>query len=721
MAETSSGSGGGQAIECVKMKIGSFVDPERLLRLEAAVRTVTKIMTRTTILLKAWYLRQDGVVEITDELLSMCFSIVQGESRTVRASRDDDGKLQYSSKAEARKELFVDLKNVYDTAIKMHCEPSYLSNDLSLSKILLESASQLKTNFKTNVVSHFDKYVRCLVYEELFDMSLRGAELKEHKKVLANVVNHLMYGDECPLGHVEWVKSNAFRVPHCPDASKRDSHIDRHPWVYMRSMVDIVAYLEGKRKSNDVKRKPLPSPFVLCRSAIPRNIRLATGGLVQLMMDPEDVDKFVKFYREHTGNAITMRSKADLCADFSKVHGREPLNDAEEATFQTWKWRYILSFESKRAKRVLSHKRRDGEWRFFNTAFTDGVSIAFCVTPASQLRVMDMQAKAKRRAAAKVAARESKNAGEFESTAAINLQLHKVVSLDPGKGNLATLSDGTRIAKFTSRERDHVVGEHGMRRTRAAIIDNTFDEEGKSVAEVQELMKGGNSRSCEVETFDTYVRLRLKYESFLESCYARAVFRNHRFRSYCRRKSWTDMTIDAIDAKFSGPCRSEPHAWMRKNAINDPVYKRIISEARKDTHKQLVIAYGNWGRSTTLRGNKPTPGIGLRRAIHKRIPTYTQCEHYTSQVCPCCHHRCVDNAVLLESHRRVHEKHSLLVCQDHACECRFFQRDVLASVNILYKAHHMIMFGSTPPAFVAESTKSKNKRAGARKGKPPGN
>ena len=97
---------------------------------------------------------------------------------------------------------------------------------------------------------------------------------------------------------------------------------------------------------------------------------------------------------------------------------------------------------------------------------------------------------------------------------------------------------------------------------------------------------------------------------------------------------------------------------------------------------KIVVGWGNWGRSPNLKGSAPTPGIGFRRRAQTRFQTVTVDEHFTSQDCPCCGERKLENPKIGKEQV---SKHHLLHCRNEACQCRWWNRNVVGSLNILIR------------------------------------
>jgi uncharacterized protein YbaR (Trm112 family) len=79
------------------------------------------------------------------------------------------------------------------------------------------------------------------------------------------------------------------------------------------------------------------------------------------------------------------------------------------------------------------------------------------------------------------------------------------------------------------------------------------------------------------------------------------------------------------------------------------------------------MLYGNWGCNPNLKNQPPTPGIGLRRQIHRAFQTYTCNETGTSSICPKCdgklEHPCV-------TERETVDKQKIFIYSHHVLRCK---------------------------------------------------
>ena len=148
---------------------------------------------------------------------------------------------------------------------------------------------------------------------------------------------------------------------------------------------------------------------------------------------------------------------------------------------------------------------------------------------------------------------------------------------------------------------------------------------------------------------------------------------------------------------------SKYSVYLAKKASEDKLVDRIRNTFGEEG-KAIVIFWGNWGHAPNrLRNGPPTPGIGLRRFIHRRLSndsrdgvtyhgtTLTVFEGYTSSVCNACG-AVVENVVGADGR----DKHRLLSCTSPRCN-KLWQRDNLGSHNILMQGLHLLRHGSYHP------------------------
>lgn len=183
-------------------------------------------------------------------------------------------------------------------------------------------------------------------------------------------------------------------------------------------------------------------------------------------------------------------------------------------------------------------------------------------------------------------------------------------------------------------------------------------------------------RTCNTARYSEYLVARHTVRGALSPFYQRAFFRQVRYTVYLGTKSSEDKLADKIRHSFGADGRA------------------------------VVVLWGNWGSDPNkLRNGAPTPGIGLRRFIHRRLQndnrdgatylgaTLTVSERMTSSVCNACG-GAVSHAVSANGE----PMYRRLVCQNVACGVSR-HRDILGCSNIMLNGMHILLHGHSHPWF----------------------
>lgn len=737
-----------KVLEVMKRKMTSLFSKEDRTTVFNAINIVHDIVTRTTMFVKAYYLHvlentNSGVI-INPSLLDKCFAIIRGKQ--YHQTRAPAG-------AEVDTMLFGQLKLFYD----QHFEPfewakhpavPHLDSDEagpsnlkkkpkqpkqrkdldkvkkqpSIDYILAYSNTQLITCYENNVAAHYEQYVRRFVLYHTCDrkdVTSAKAIPAVVKKLAWNISNKLLFDTASPLidlNHFQLAALKLICVPR-PNDTYLDNHISSHFPLYLEKMVRLNRSFEKEFK---ISNRRLFSPLILSRSFIPSHIRLDTNGLAQLLMTRERIGEFVTEYELLYGVKLAMHDKGDLGSSYAKLTGDSNATKFTEAMHATRIWKFLCHFDNAKYQEILEHERSKNtapiSWVFDNMLVTDGYSGSFQVTHKNGFRRAKFGGTKRRSAYEKKIARNSEFAAVADQVYEPNT---RYVSGDPGKRCLLNLTDGVKNLAYSSgwrnkktlktaraRQQLDIRNTHRVEGTfeLAGFVDDDGDrqEEWTSVnptlAQYEcDIMSQHNSRSCILGTFLGYLNSRAGASPTAKPMYRRPIFRQHKFLTYCKVKGVDAQFINKIAPFFlSGDQRQVP-AWMR-NSDDAMIRDMIVANhvAAKEVKTNICILYGNWGGSPNLRGSAPTPGIGLRRKIEKKVHTVTTPEPFTSQTCPCCRQRTLENPSLQQTRfigpRKKHDqnhnycdtKHHLLHCTN-GCDCSWFNRDVVGAFNILYK------------------------------------
>lgn len=106
------------------------------------------------------------------------------------------------------------------------------------------------------------------------------------------------------------------------------------------------------------------------------------------------------------------------------------------------------------------------------------------------------------------------------------------------------------------------------------------------------------AKTCFADKFSAYLKARLRVDTRLREFYESGFLRNRKLTAYWKKKSSQDRLVHRISKTFASACGD--------------------GDASSPAH--LHILWGNWGRKpNALKGSSSTPGIGLRRYVHKRL------------------------------------------------------------------------------------------------------
>ena len=310
-------------IETLKRKASSLFSKEDKTVIFDAVNYINDIVTRTTLLIKLYYLENlddQNVIEISKDLIDLCFTIIKGKTLQIRQvkpkecneSLSDEDKTKnkkLTDNAEKKKKNDIEKLSLFSklfTCYKKYFTPLEKSKDLSVSYILEYSNIQLLTCYKNNVDMHYDKYVKkYLLYYILQKLNYKTCYRipKDIRKTAYQYQMFLLYETpiEDPKSLVYEINDSDLEILRnilCvsrPKDAFLEFHIINNHWKYLKRMVVINQLLETEFP--DLESKKLYCPLVLCKSFIPSFIRIDTTGLLHLLMNQERLKKFVEDYK----------------------------------------------------------------------------------------------------------------------------------------------------------------------------------------------------------------------------------------------------------------------------------------------------------------------------------------------------------------------------------------------------------------------------------------
>ena len=710
-------------VEVLKRKCGSFFSKDDKEVIKAVVKDVHSIISEASHLLKAYYIfnienHPNETIAVDKELLTICCKIVQGDTK--QASRlvktMDLTNLPIDKKEKKQKQIDTNIgrkarsKELFSEVLAFWNTLNILplkSSAYSISHILAYTIENTLTAYNNNVWIHYPKYIKkyircCKLEENNLGRNDQPKEVQVLEKPLlkeaAVLTNSLLWDPNCEDSH-RFVPTNS---------SNRLYDMKTNIDIYLKNMVLINRELETNFENLRPKLRKLMSPLSLISTLIPGHIRLDTSGLVQLFMTKEKIKDFKTSYEIENNCNLNISNKINVLSTFSKIFGRNSNNPEEEANYNTSYWRFICNFKNR--EKELYNERKDGTcWVFDNSILTDGFSISFQITKKENFCKKQFGKKPKKE-------KQNKQQDEFAQIEDINFSKQKMLAIDPGKNDILFITDGSNTLRYTKKQRQN--DTKLKERTKTILYIRNLDKyklEGSfgslnnpSIAQYETIhMSEHSKKSCHLNNFVEYWKRR-KVISEKSSLYDKQWFRNIKFSTYCNEKSSEEKFFNKIKSTFSQH-KEEPN-WLKRDTSGkfDIIKKNIkkfnciktykhnnfvktIHSKDKKTFSDFIIGYGNWGKNSNLKNNDPTPGIGLRRRLHQRIKTITIQEHNTSNTNPCTQEpKTMENPYVGKYNI---QKHHLLRCTNDQTNCRWWNRNVVGSFNILFNFSQLNICG----------------------------
>jgi hypothetical protein len=219
---------------------------------------------------------------------------------------------------------------------------------------------------------------------------------------------------------------------------------------------------------------------------------------------------------------------------------------------------------------------------------------------------------------------------------------YRLLSVDPGKNDIAAVSDGVRTLRYTKGQRDEntvkkVRMVHSSKLRKKHKVIGTYEE--MKDPSIHDFESKFMSETCKKSSYQRFREYWKRHRILLlnQNLYEKAYFRQAKFMVYCKTKSSETKFFNKVEKMFLPP-RPETTKIPASIKSMDALVDNSMGLKNK-----IVVGWGNWGRSPNLKGSAPTPGIGFRRRAQKRFQTVTVDEHFTSQDCPCCGERKLEN------------------------------------------------------------------------------
>jgi hypothetical protein len=429
------------------------------------------------------------------------------------------------------------------------------------------------TNLENNIKCHFQKYLNRYVNGHFLDgKDLTSAERKQLRKELAVVKKDLMTGQlTSNIIYHPWIlEQRTLILPILVEETHYLGH-KKNPQSYLGGMFFM------NKKLEMIGRKTF-QPFPLRRELIPKYIPIDSHALVSLF----DFANKNNFYsdlfskREEIWDVL-------FKMDHPVFHNKKIVFDFRLLTDGLATSLQFIQKEDEEKKNLKKAKMREGRDTARKIKNGELEAIVKQKNPPKEKKDTDKKVEKKD----DWPYLEDLNVAEIEE-----LKKNGYIVADPGKNNLLYLMDETgETLRFTKKERNKVTKLNDFRRKIEKFRKN------KGIEKTEEVLSLVSGKTCDVEKFKNYIRVKNDVNKKLGIIYNKEIFRKFRWYSYVNRGKYFDSIVRRIKKKFG---------------------------------KEKTLIYGDYEGKVNLKGSISTPGIGLKRKIASKIKVVNIDEFRTS-------------------------------------------------------------------------------------------
>lgn len=561
--------------------------------------------------------------------------------KTISSSDTKKGK---SNKVENIKNKAVkdDIKAFYNNVFsKIVNEKLSYSNK---THILEQTAKEMITCLETNISTHFTKYlfkyINC-VFKEPKSVIIKLEKDKEKKKELYKELN----------AEIRNLKSDLV------NNEIQNSKEEYHEWIknnrnflYPEKITKSVAY--------DVKKDPqkyLQYSFYI-------NSKIEEFGKRNFQVIPQRNNIVPKNIVLNT-SAISDYIGTKLPNLFSYGKSELVLNCKK---YQKHIWSKILKIEK---NSIFKQK----EYVFYNQITTDGFScgLLFILKKYKDKEFGDRLPKSKEDDDDELL-RKLESINKEECNKYLDNDKYKIISCDPGKIRIVSMiDDNNNFYKYSACRRR--VDTYTKRSNE--IIKNEKNK-NKVVIEEETKLSKLNSKTLKMDEYKKFIEEKNKLNNNVKDFYNNILFRKLKFRRFVRTKQSEENVLNEIENKF-----------LTKEEIKNG--------------KKILLAVGDYGRTSQMKGTIPAPNIGFKKLLLKRFDILEVNEFKTSKL----YNKTLEELENVSVKKGKHKKHlhEILTPKEKTEKCIYVNRDKNACKNILYIAKYFLENQSRPHEFCRET------------------
>lgn len=511
------------------------------------------------------------------------------------------------------KELKKELKEFYEKEYKplTNGEQECYSN---MTFILPYLATQINTGISNNLKEHFITRLRRYIHLQFgseFDKQIKECKDKETKKELRKDKWKVINGIVSDL------------ITNSLDESKEEYH----RWINNNRNKLVPITLKENNVVYDVECNP--SKYIkysfyineeiekmneqIVKEAEKNNVKPKTKKLFQpLSLRNSAIPKYITIDTASLIDMFTKRGeKGELLAKVKKNGD--------------YIWQRLFKLE----KKVF---RQNKDFTFNHTISTNGVSVSILFAH----KTIKQLSWGKKKKYEDISQEDNwQSLTDLTEKEIEKLKLRNQVGGDPGKSNLIYLNDGENTLTYTAcQRRFETTGKSSSKVIYNERVKNKIDK-------LEYELSNYCCKTVNYKKFKEFLKKKNEVNQKIFKFYEKELFRKLRWRKFTHTQQSEDRFLNKIEEIFGHP-------------------------------DEIVIAYGNWSRTSQMKGYIPTKGKGMRRLIARRFLTITTDEYCTSKICYNCHNET----------ENIKSIHRLLSCKSKECRVKW-NRDVNASLNIM--------------------------------------
>ena len=537
------------------------------------------------------------------------------------------------------KEIKDDLKIFYDNIFSklVNQNLSYTNKTHILEQTANEMLTCLETNISTHFIKYLFRYINCL-FKDPKTQQIKLEKDKEKRKLMYKELNEEIRNLKSDLINNKIV----------------DSKEEYHNWINTNKKF---LYPEKISKSVAYDVKIHPEKYLIYSFYI--NSKIEESGSKKIFQVIPQRNNIVpkNIVLNTSGIADYIGNKYSKLFDYSKsdivLHCKK---------YQKHVWSKILKLEK---RSIFNHK----DYVFYNQITTDGFScsLLFILKKYKDKEYGDKIPKSITDSC------DIRNVNSLTKDKC-NKYLtndYKLVSCDPGKIRpLSMIDENGNFYKYTACRR-----RFETYTKRCNEIINKEKIKHKIIEKETELSKF-NSKTLKIDEYKKFITNKNKLNNNVKTFYNNILFRKLNFRRFTRTKQSEEVLLNEIENKF-------------------------LTKDDKINNKKILLLYGNWSRSSAMKGTIPVPNIGFKKLLLKRFKILEVNEYNTSKL----YNKTFKELENVSVRKNKHKKHlhEILTPKEETERCIFVNRDKNACKNILYIGKYFLKNQSRPTEFCQKS------------------